>query len=97
MTLRLKINLIVSLLTLLFVAAMLALQVRAMRESVHEEVVAANRVAAQLLNRTAWLYAAQGTPAMLSFLQGVGRVRSIDITLLDIDDRVLYSSPTSVY
>jgi len=97
MTLRLKINLIVSLLTLLFVAAMLALQMRAMRESVHEEVVAANRVAAQLLNRTAWLYAAQGTPAMLSFLQGVGRVRSNDITLLDNDDRVLYSSPTSVY
>lgn len=97
MTLRLKINLIVSLLTLLFVAAMLALQMRAMRESVHEEVVAANRVAAQLLNRTAWLYAAQGTPAMLSFLQGVGRVRSNDITLLDNEDRVLYSSPTSVY
>ena len=97
MTLRLKINLIVSLLTLLFVTAMLALQLRAMRESVHEEVVAANRVAAQLLNRTAWLYAAQGTPAMLSFLQGVGRVRSNDITLLDNDDQVLYSSPISVY
>ena len=97
MTLRLKINLIVSLLTLLFVTAMLALQLRAMRESVHEEVVAANRVAAQLLNRTAWPYAAQGTPAMLSFLQGVGRVRSNDITLLDNDDQVLYSSPTSVY
>ncbi|MET3915748.1 two-component system sensor histidine kinase UhpB [Variovorax sp. OAS795] len=97
MTLRLKINLIVSLLTMLFVTAMLALQLRAMRESVHEEVVAANRVAAQLLNRTAWLYAAQGTPAMLSFLQGVGRVRSNDIMLLDSDDKVLYSSPTSVY
>ncbi|WP_018904582.1 histidine kinase [Variovorax paradoxus] len=97
MTLRLKINLIVSLLTMLFVAAMLALQMRAMRESVHEEVVAANRVAAQLLNRTAWLYAAQGTPAMLSFLQGVGRVRSNDITLLDADEHVLYSSPNSVY
>ncbi|MBD9664068.1 two-component system sensor histidine kinase UhpB [Variovorax beijingensis] len=97
MTLRLKINLIVSLLTLLFVAAMLALQVRAMRESIQEEVVAANRVAAQLLNRTAWLYAAQGTPAMLSFLQGVGRVRSNDITLLDAEEHVLYSSPNSVY
>ena len=96
MTLRLKINLIVSLLTLLFVTAMLALQLRAMRESVHEEVVAANRVAAQLLNRTAWLYAAQGTPAMLSFLQGVGRVRSNDITLLDNDDQVLYSSRSSL-
>jgi two-component system sensor histidine kinase UhpB len=97
MTLRLKINLIVSLLTLLFVTAMLALQLRAMRESVQEEVVAANRVAAQLLNRTAWLYASQGTPAMLGFLQGVGRVRSNEITLLDAADQVLYTSPTSVY
>ncbi|MBT2322784.1 HAMP domain-containing protein [Variovorax paradoxus] len=97
MTLRLKINLLVSLLSLLFVAAMLALQLRSMRESVQEEVVAANRVAAQLLNRTARLYAAQGTPAMLAFLQDVGRVRSNDITLLDAHNQPLYSSPTSVY
>src|SRR5437899_2365100 len=41
MTLRLKINLIVGALTILFVAAVLALQLRSMRESVHEEVVAA--------------------------------------------------------
>ena len=82
MTLRLKINLIVGALTLLFLAAVLALQLRSMRDSVHEEVVAANRVAAQLLDRTVWRYAAQGTPAMLSFLQGIGRVRSNDITLL---------------
>ena len=80
MTLRLKINLIVGTLTVLFMAAVLGLQLRSMRDSVQEEVQAANRVAAQLLNRTAWLYAAQGTPAMLSFLQGTGRVRSNDIT-----------------
>ena len=83
MTLRLKINLIVGALTLLFVAAVLGLQFRSMRESVHEEVLAANRVAAQMLNRTAWRYAAQGTPAMLAFLQGMGRVRSNDIQLFD--------------
>ena len=41
MTLRLKINLIVGALTLLFLGAVLALQFRSMRESVHEEVVAA--------------------------------------------------------
>jgi two-component system sensor histidine kinase UhpB len=97
MTLRLKINGIVSLLSLLFVAAMLALQLQAMRASVQEEVVAANRVAAQLLNRTAWLYTAQGPSAMLSFLQGVGRVRSNEITLLDADGQVLYQSPGSTY
>ena len=68
-----------------------------MRDSVHEEVVAANRVAAQLLNRTVWRYAAQGTPAMLAFLQGMGRVRSNDITLFDDAGNELYRSPPSPY
>jgi two-component system sensor histidine kinase UhpB len=97
MTLRLKINLIVGALTVLFVAAVLALQLRSMRDSVNEEVVAANRVASQLLNRTAWRYAAQGTPAMLAFLQGVGRIRSNDITLYDADGKELYRSPPPSY
>lgn len=97
MTLRLKINLIVGALTVLFMAAVIALQMRSMRDSVHEEVVAANRVAAQMLNRTVWGYAAQGTPAMLAFLQGVGRVRSNDITLYDAKGQELYRSPPSPY
>jgi two-component system sensor histidine kinase UhpB len=97
MSLQLKINLIVGALTLLFVVAVLELQLRSMRDSVTEEVVAANRVASQMLSRTAWLYAAQGTPAMLSFLQGVGRVRSNDITLYDAAGTELYQSPPSPY
>jgi two-component system sensor histidine kinase UhpB len=97
MTLRLKINLIVGALTVLFVSAVIGLQLRSMRESVHEEVVAANRVAAQLLNRTVWRQAAQGTPAMLAFLQGIGRVRSNDITLFDGQGLELYRSPPSTY
>ena len=97
MTLRLKINLIVGALTLLFLAAVLGLQLRSMRDSVHEEVLAANRVASQLLNRTVWLYAAQGTPAMLSFLQGTGRIRSNDITLFDKQGQALYRSPPATY
>jgi two-component system sensor histidine kinase UhpB len=97
MTLRLKILLIVVALSIAFIGALLALQYRAFRESVTEEVIAANRVAAQLLNRTAWVYAAQGTPAMLGFLQGVGRIRSNDIALLDNDGRELYRSPPSPY
>ena len=97
MTLRLKINLIVGALTLLFAAAVVALQVTNMRDSVAEEVVAANRVAAQLLNRTALRYAAQGTPAMQAFLEGVGRVRSNDITLFDAGGSELYRSPPSPY
>src|SRR5436190_13227298 len=97
MTLRLKINLIVGALTILFVAAVLALQLRSMRDSVNEEVVAANRVATQLLQRNAWLYAAQGTPAMLAYLQGIGRVRSNEIVLYDAQGQELYRSPPSTY
>lgn len=97
MSLRLKINLIVAALTVLFVAALLALQIKSMRASVSEEVVAANRVAAQLLNRSAWGYAARGTAAMQGYLQGVGRVRSNDITLYDANGGELYVSPPSPY
>lgn len=97
MTLRLKINLIVGALTVLFVAVVIGLQLRNTRDSVNEEIVAANRVAAQLLNRTAWRYAAQGTPAMLAFLQGIGRIRANDVTLFDADGRTLYQSPPSPY
>ena len=97
MTLRPKINLIVGALTLLFVVAMSWLQLHNMRESVQEEVIAANRVAAQVLNRTVWRYASRGTPEMLNFLQGMGRVRSNDITLLDLAGNELYRSPPSTY
>ena len=97
MSLRLKINLIVGLLTVLFTAALMALQLRNLRESVHEEVVAANRVAAQLLDRTVWRYAAQGPSAMLAFLQGLGRIRSNDVSLQDAQGQELYRSPPSPY
>ena len=97
MTLRLKINLIVGALTVLFIVAIVGLELRGMRDSVNEEVVAANRVASQLLNRTAYAYAAQGTPAMLAFLQALGRIRSNDVTLYDREGHALYVSPPSPY
>ncbi|MEF7612983.1 histidine kinase [Aquincola sp. MAHUQ-54] len=97
MSLRLKINLLVSVLTLLFLSGVMALQLQNMRESVREEVVAANRVASQILKRTAWVYASQGTGALLSFLEGMGRVRSTDISLVNVHGAELYHSPPSPY
>ena len=97
MTLRAQIQAIVGALTLLFALAVVALQGWTLRTAVHEEVVAANRVAAQLLHRTALRYAAQGTPAMLAYLQGIGRIRANDVTLVDADGSVLYRSPPSPY
>ncbi len=97
MTLRLRINLIVGMVTLLLIVLVLAVELRSMRASVNEEVIAANRVAAQLLNRTAAVHAAQGTGAMQEFLLGINRVRSNDITLHDADGKELYRSPPSPY
>ena len=97
MSLRLKIHLIVGVLVTLFVGAVIALQVGNMRDSVREEVVAANRVASQLLNRTVWLQAAQGTQAMVGYLQDLGRVRSNEIVLYDGKGLELYRSPPSPY
>jgi two-component system sensor histidine kinase UhpB len=97
MTLRLRIHLIVGALTLLFLAALLAQQVDDMRKSVNEEVVAANRVAAQLLRRAVWGHAAQGPQVLADYLKGMGRVRSNDITLLDAQGAELYRSPPSSY
>jgi two-component system sensor histidine kinase UhpB len=97
MTLRLKINLIVSMLTLLFAAALVAQEFEDERQSVREEVVAANRVAAQLLNRLVWEYSSQGPQRLLSYLRGMGRVRSNEITLFDATGQALYRSPPPSY
>lgn len=97
MTLRLKIHLIVAALTLAFVGTVFGLQFRSAKASVHEEVVAANRVAEQLLRRTVWRYAAQGVPAMQAFLASLGRVRSSEIMLYDEAGDELYHSPPSAY
>jgi len=97
MTLRLKIHLIVGALMLAFLAAVFGLQLQSMRAAVSEEIVAAHRVAVQLLNRVTWVYAAQGTDALRAYLQGLGRVRAHDIVLIDSAGRELYHSPPSPY
>jgi two-component system sensor histidine kinase UhpB len=97
MSLRLKINLIVVALTFVFASAILMLELRSMRESVHEETAAANRVASLLLQGQAMRYAAQGTPAMMAFLQSIGRIRSNDLTLFDAEGHELYRSPPPTY
>ena len=94
MSLRLKVNGIVGALTLAFVVALVALQFDNMRESVHEEVVAANRVASQLLGHVVTARTAQN---VLDFVRSLGRLRSNDITLLDDAGRTLYRSPPSPY
>jgi two-component system sensor histidine kinase UhpB len=97
MTLRLKINLIVGTLTALFVVGLLVQQLDDDRQSVNEEVVAAHRVALQMLNRAVWASSAQGPQALLAYLRGMGRVRSNEITVYDAQGALQYRSPPSPY
>ncbi len=102
MTLRVRINLLVTALSLLFVAAGLYLMLDEVRRQIREEVEASNRVAAQLM--TAVLFssgmfssgaAQQGV--VQNFLTRLGRVRANDIQLYDRRDEPVYRSPPSKY
>lgn len=97
MSLRLKINLIVAGVMALMVAAMIALQLGGVRTSVREEMLAANRITGQLLNRMGWAHTLEEPQALVRFLRQLGRVRANDITLTDQQGRVLYRSPPSTY
>lgn len=97
MSLRFKLNAIIALLMGLFVAALIAEQIDATRRGVHEEVVAANRVAIQVLQRVAALYTQQDMRSIVAFLNLLGRLRSNEITVTDDAGQVLYRSPPPTY
>jgi two-component system sensor histidine kinase UhpB len=98
MKLRTRLNLVLTGLTAVLVAVLLADQVRNMRSSVREEIEAANRVAAHFLGRLAVTYATGGgTPAVQELLRQLGHVRANDITLRGPSGALLYHSPPAVY
>ncbi len=96
-SLRFKVQVLLAVLMAGFVAALLLLQIVATRSSVHEEIVAGNRVAGQMLQRVGWVYRLSGPDGMLDFLRQLGRVRANEITLVDREGRLIYRSPPSVY
>src|ERR1041385_218936 len=94
MKLRTRLNLVVAGLTALFVAVLCVAEVRSTRDSVREEIEAANRVASQLLGRLAAIYSREGgSDLTLQFLQQLGRVRANDIILKSWAGPALYHSP----
>jgi two-component system sensor histidine kinase UhpB len=97
MSLRLQVNLIITTLLALFASVLIGLQIDNTRRSVHEEVVGANVVAAQLLSRMQWIYGNSGLEGMAGFLNQVGRIRANDVELRDDEDTVVYKSPPSAY
>jgi two-component system sensor histidine kinase UhpB len=98
MKLRTRLNLVLVGVTVIFIAVLLAHEVRDARSSVREEIEAANRVAAQVLQSLILTSAASGgTPAVQTMLQQLGHVRANDLTLRDASGKLLYYSPPPVY
>ena len=102
MSLRFRINLLISVVTALFVVALCKVVVDDAQRSIREEMEGANRVTLQLLSTVLRDAGMRGDTeragqVLLGFLRELGRVRAHDIRLVDGDDRELYASPPSVY
>ncbi|CAM8655417.1 COG4585 Signal transduction histidine kinase [Oxalobacteraceae bacterium] len=97
MSLRMKINLVFSVLTFLLFAILIVVQVVGTRNSVREEMEASGRIATQLLTRISSFYSQNDLPGMINFLSDTGRVRANDIRLYDQSNQLLYQSPPSIY
>src|SRR6266403_188193 len=98
MRLRTRLNLVVAGLSAAFVIVLIATEVQSTRNSVREEIEAANRVASQLLGRLAAVYSQVGGPDLvLQFLQQLGRVRANEVSLQSAAGEILYQSPPATY
>ncbi len=97
MSLRLKINLIFVVLTILVFSILIAIEMNATRNSVAEEMEASGRIASQLLGRIGSMYTNKNSPELVEFLRETGRVRAQEISLHSLDGDLLYQSPPSVY
>jgi two-component system, NarL family, sensor histidine kinase UhpB len=102
MSLRFRLNLLVTILLLGFIAVVGFVLTKGMRDSIQEGVESANRVTIQLLDTVIissfqnpeWGYTHD---VMRRFLVKLGHVRSSEITLYDIQGHQIYKSPPSKY
>lgn len=97
LSLRLKINLIFSAVTIIVFGVLIAVEITATRSGVREEMEASGRIAAQLLGRIGNFYSSEDMPELVHFLRVTGRVRANDLELFDTSGTLLYQSPPSTY
>ena len=102
MSLRVRINLIITTLIVLFTLVTGNIIVNDMRRAIREEMEAGTKITLQHLNTV--LYGgelarsdAAAARALLQFLQHLGRVRAHEIRMYDARGRLVYTSPPSVY
>src|SRR5690349_22521268 len=93
MSLRLRINLLITLLMVAFAAAVGRVVVEADRSSIHEEIEAGTKVTVQMLSSVVLLaqMSTEPRPLLLHYLEQLGRVRANDILLFDA------TSPSPLY
>jgi two-component system sensor histidine kinase UhpB len=102
MSLKFRLNLLITLLSIAFILVVGSILVNDTRISIRERVEAASRVTVQLLDTvivSSALNPEYGPThkVLQSFLQSLGYVRSSHIMLYDIRGNVLYESPESTY
>lgn len=100
MSLRLRINLLITALMCLFAVALGRVVIEDTRSSIREEIEAGTKVTVQMFSAAVFASEFSGMPRtfLLNFLQRLGRVRANQIRLLDATtDQVIYESPPSLY
>ena len=97
MSLRLQINLAITVLMLLFIGALVAVEIEASRRSVAEEMEASSRVAGLLLDGIARTDQGNDPSWLAGFLTRLGRIRANEIELVGADGSTLYRSPPPTY
>jgi two-component system, NarL family, sensor histidine kinase UhpB len=98
MTLRTRLHLVVTGLTVVWAIVLVASEVQLTRSRVREDILSANQVAIQLLGRLVNVYGLMGGPRTVTeFLERLGHVRSNDIVLTYPGGPVLYRSPAATY
>jgi two-component system sensor histidine kinase UhpB len=102
LSLRFRINLVITLVVVAFTLATGNLLIEETRRSIREEMEAGTKITAQLLetviaHTSPNLQQEPHNRILLSFLQRVGRVRANEIRLYDESDKLLYTSPPPVY
>ena len=102
MRLRLRLNLLITIIMLFFIVVLSIVIMYASKQSIQEGVESAHDVTLQLLDSV--IISSSQNPewgdthiVMKAYLEDLGRVRSNKIYLYDLQSNLLYKSPDSTY